>query len=254
MEVNMRLQDQVAIITGSGSGIGKATALLFAREGAHIVVADRDTQRANETAAEIQELGRQALVVTVDVTDNSAIQQMVATTQERFGRIDILVNNAAYSQGDDILTIEEATWDLNLTVVLKSVFLCSKAVLPVMIAQRRGAIVNISSVNGLTAFGEEAYSAGKAGVINLTRNMACKYGQHHVRVNVICPGTIQTPLWQPRLAADPDIFTKLAEMYPLERVGQPEDVAKAILFLASDDASWITGITLNVDGGLTAYR
>lgn len=250
----MRLQDRVAIVTGGGSGIGQAIAYLFASEGAHLVVVDRVAEGAMATVRHIETMGRQSLAVTADVTDNQAIQQMAATVQERFGQIDILVNNAAFSQGDDILTMDEATWDRNLDVVLKSVFLCSKAVLPTMIAQRRGAIINIASVNGLSTFGEEAYSAGKAGVINLTRNMATKYGQHNVRVNVICPGTIQTPLWQPRLVADPQLFEKLADWYPLGRVGQPEDVAQAALYLASDAAAWVTGISLVVDGGLLAAR
>jgi meso-butanediol dehydrogenase/(S,S)-butanediol dehydrogenase/diacetyl reductase len=130
--------------------------------------------------------------------------------------------------------------------------LCSKALLPGMVSRRQGAIVNIASVNGLTGLGEEAYSAAKAGVVNLTKNMALKYGRHGVRVNVICPGTIQTPIWEPILAKDPQVFERLARWYPLGRVGQPADIAKAALFLASDDAAWITGTTLVVDGGLLA--
>lgn len=248
----MRLQDRVAIVTGAGSGIGQAIATLFAREGAKVVVADRATARAEETVQQIEAAGGQGLAVTVDVTDQAAVNQMAALATERFGGVNLLVNNAAISQGDDILTFDEATWDLNLAVVLKSVYLCSKAVLPSMLEQKRGAIVNISSVNGLTGLGEEAYSAAKAGVINLTRNMALKYGQHNVRVNVICPGTIRTPIWQARAAQDPNIFDRLARWYPMGRVGLPEDIAKAALFLASDDAAWITGTTLNVDGGLMA--
>jgi meso-butanediol dehydrogenase / (S,S)-butanediol dehydrogenase / diacetyl reductase len=248
----MRLQDQVAIVTGGGSGIGEAIATRFAHEGAHVVVVDRMAARAEKVAEQIRALGKHALPATVDVTEKHAVDQMTAVALERFGRIDILVNNAAISQGDDILTFDEATWDLNLAVVLKSVYLCSKAALPTMIEQGRGAIVNIASVNGLTGLGEEAYSAAKAGVINLTRNMALKYGQYNVRVNVICPGTIQTPIWQTRLEQDPQILEKLARWYPLGRVGQPEDIAKAALYLASDDATWVTGTTLTVDGGLMA--
>ena len=248
----MRLQDQVAIVTGGGSGIGEAIAMRFAQEGAQLVIADREPLRAGRVAAAIGAAGGHAIALTVDVANGASVQAMAAAALAHYGRVDILVNNAAISQGDDILTIDEATWDLNFAIVLKGVYLCSKAVLPGMLAQRKGAIVNIASVNGLTGLGEEPYSAAKAGVINLTRNMAIKYGQHNVRVNVICPGTIQTPIWAARVAEDPQIFDKLARWYPLGRVGQPEDVAKAALYLASDDAAWVTGTTLNVDGGLMA--
>ncbi len=248
----MRLQDQVAIVTGGGSGIGEAIAIRFAQEGAKLVIADREPLRADRVAAAIGATGRKAIALTVDVANGESVQAMATAALAHYGRVDILVNNAAISQGDDILTIDEATWELNLAIVLKGVYLCSKAVLPGMIAQRKGAIVNIASVNGLTGLGEEPYSAAKAGVINLTRNMAIKYGQHNVRVNVICPGTIQTPIWATRVAEDPQIFDKLARWYPLGRVGQPEDVAKAALYLASDDAAWVTGTTLTVDGGLMA--
>jgi NAD(P)-dependent dehydrogenase (short-subunit alcohol dehydrogenase family) len=166
------------------------------------------------------------------------------------------VNNAALAEGEDLLEFDETVWDLNLDVTLKGVFLCSRAVLPAMIEQKGGAIVNIASVNGLAAFGHPAYSAAKAGVINLTKNMAVSYGGQGIRVNAICPGTIRTPIWQSRVEMDPQIFERLAKWYPLGRVGEPEDVAKAALFLASEDASWITGETLTVDGGLMAgsYR
>ncbi|MGN6360502.1 MAG: SDR family oxidoreductase, partial [Thermomicrobiales bacterium] len=155
-----------------------------------------------------------------------------------------------------IREIDEATWEFNLNVVLKSAFLCAKAVLPGMIARRRGAIVNIASVNGLAALGEEGYSAAKAGMISLTQNMAVKYGQYNVRANCICPGTIRTPIWQARVERDPQIFERLAKWYPLGRVGEPADIANAALFLASGEAAWVTGATLVVDGGLLAgnYR
>ncbi len=248
----MRLANRVALITGGGSGIGQAIALLFAQEGAKVVAVDRYLDRA-EATAEIIRMGEgKALALKADVANQAEVNAMAERALAAFGKVDILVNNAGISLGSDILTIDEATWDLNIAVVLKSVFLCSKAILPNMIANRKGAIINISSVNGLTGIGEEAYSAAKAAIINLTQNMAVRYGRHQVRTNVICPGTIQTPIWSERLEKDPEVFTKLARWYPLGRVGQPQDVARAALFLASDDASWITGATLNVDGGLMA--
>ncbi len=252
----MRLSQTVALVTGGGSGIGRAIAERFAREGAQVVAADRYLDRAEETAARITAAGGAALGVEADVAHRAAVEAMVKRAIDAYGRVDVLVNNAGLSVGDDILTFDEATWDLNLAVVLKSVFLCSKAVLPAMLDRGRGVILNIGSVNGLTAVGEEAYSAAKAGMINLTQNMALKYGERGVRVNCLCPGSIRTPIWGARVAEDPRIFDKLAAWYPLGRVGEPEDVANAALFLVSDEASWITGVALPVDGGLTAgsYR
>ena len=164
----------------------------------------------------------------------------------------MLVNNAGLSKGDDVLEMDSATWDLNLDVVLKGVFLCSKALLPGMIERGRGVILNIGSVNGLTGIGEMAYSAAKAGMVNLTQNLAVRHGPAGVRVNCIAPGSIRTPIWADRVATDPGVFDTLAPWYPLRRVGEPEDIANAALFLASDEASWITGVTLCVDGGLMA--
>ena len=250
----MRLSNTVALITGGGSGIGRATAELFATEGAQVVVGDRNLPAAEATSRQITASGGQALALEVDVAQAAAVATMAEQAVAAFGHVDVLVNNAGFSSGDDILQIDEATWDLNLSVVLKSVFLCSKALLPGMLSRRRGAIVNVSSVNGLTGLGEEAYGAAKAGMINLTQNMAVKYGPSGVRVNCVCPGTVRTPIWEPRLARDPRVFNRLAAWYPLGRVGEPDDVARAILFLASDDAAWITGAVLPVDGGLMAGR
>ena len=248
----MRLANSVAIVTGSGSGIGQAIAELFAREGAHLVIMDQIGERARETTRRITTAGGEAIAIEADVASETEVTAMVAKALDHYRQLDILVNNAAIAGGLDILETDEATWLHDLDVVLKGVFLCCKASLPTMIAQKKGAIVNIGSVNGLAAFGHMAYSAAKAGVINLTKNLAVTYGQHNVRVNAICPGTIRTPIWQERVEADPQIFERLARWYPLGRVGEPEDIAKAALFLASDDAAWITGETLTVDGGLMA--
>ncbi len=252
----MRLPDTVVLVTGGASGIGRAVARLAATEGARVVVADRDRAGAEETVGLMGAAGEVALAVAVDVSDAAAVAAMAARADAVYGQVDVLVNNAGASRGDDILDIDEADWDWNLAVVLKSAFLCSKALLPGMVSRRRGAIVNVASVNGLVGLGEEGYSAAKAGMINLTQNMAIKYGQFGVRANVVCPGTIRTPIWNPRLQRNPAIFDELAAWYPLGRVGEPEDVAKAVVFLASADAAWITGAVLPVDGGLTAgsYR
>jgi NAD(P)-dependent dehydrogenase (short-subunit alcohol dehydrogenase family) len=248
----MGLPNTVALITGGGSGIGRAIAERFAREGAQVVAADLRPERAEETAARIKGAGGEAIALTVDVADGTSVAAMAEAAVARYGRVDVLVNNAGISIGDDILDFDEATWDLNLAVVLKGVYLCSRALLPGMLERRRGVVLNIASVNGMMAVGEAAYSAAKAGMINLTQNMALKYGNRGVRVNCIAPGTVRTPIWGERVARDPHVFDKLAAWYPLGRVGEPDDVANAALFLASDEAAWITGVVLPVDGGLTA--
>jgi meso-butanediol dehydrogenase / (S,S)-butanediol dehydrogenase / diacetyl reductase len=252
----MRLPNTVSFVTGAGSGIGRAIAERFAREGSRVVVAGRTAAPIDETAKRIGAAGGSALAIVCDVADAAAVDAAVRQAVEAFGPIDILVNNAGGSWGDDILTFDEATWDRNFDVVLKSVYRCCRAVLPSMIERRRGAIVNIASVNGMTGIGEEAYGAAKAGMINLTQNMAIKYGRFGVRANVVAPATIRTPIWNARVAQRPTVFEDLAAWYPLGRVGEPDDVANAALFLASDEAAWITGVTLPVDGGLLAgsYR
>ncbi len=248
----MRLANRVAVVTGGGSGIGRAIAQRFAAEGAAVVAADLIPERAEETAKLITEAGGKAIGVEVDVSKEAMVTAMAERGRDAFGTVDILVNNAGLSRGADIRTIDEETWDLNLDVVLKGPFFCSKALLPGMIEQGSGVILNIVSVNGLTGIGEEPYSAAKAGLINLTQNMAVRHGPQGVRVNAIAPGTIITPIWNNTVEKDPGVFDRIAKLYPLGRVGTPEDVAGAALFLASDDAAWITGTTLLVDGGLLA--
>ncbi|MDQ2682324.1 MAG: glucose 1-dehydrogenase [Chloroflexota bacterium] len=248
----MRFTNRIVLITGGGSGIGRQMALDFAAEGASLVIADRYLDSAEGTVALIEEAGGSALATQTDVSQADQVEAMAAAALERYGKVDILVNNAGLSVGDRILDFDEAAWDLNLDVVLKAVYLCSRALLPQMIERGSGVILNISSVNGMMAIGESAYAAAKAGMISLTNNMAIHYGPDGVRVVCIAPGTIRTPIWDERLKREPNAMDHIVPWYPLGRVGTPDDVSKAALFLCSDDASWITGVTLPVDGGLTA--
>ncbi len=238
-----RLDGASVLVTGGGSGIGRAICRRFASDGASVLVADIVRERAEEVAELVGGAAVQA-----DVTVAADVARMVAAVD----RVDVLVNNAGGGDADDVLEIDEAAWDQDIALNLKSAYLCSKAVLPGMIERGGGVIVNIASVNGLAFFANEPYSAAKAGLISLTRSMATRYGRHGVRAVAIAPGTIRTPLWQERVDKEPAIFERLLRWYPLRRVGEPDDVAAAAAFLASDDASWITGEVLRVDGGLLA--
>lgn len=250
----MRLPDTVVLITGAGSGIGRATALRSAAEGARVVVVDRDQDAATRTADEVRSAGGLALPIVADVTGEAAVAAIFSRAITEMGRIDVLVNNVGVSLGTDILDLDLATWERNVSVVLTSAYLCIRATLPGMVARGRGAIVNISSVNGMTGLGEDAYGAAKAGMINLTQNVAVRYGPRGIRANCTAPGTVRTPVWDTRRGQDPEIFERLTRWYPLGRIGDPDDIARAVVFLASDDAAWVTGVVLPVDGGLMAGR
>lgn len=248
----MRLQQKVAIVTGGGAGIGRATARRFAREGAAVVVADKDGAGAEATANMIEAAGSEAVALTVDVSQAREVERLVASTIARFGRLHVLVNNAASSRSRRVTDLSEEDWQFTLENCLSSVYLGAKHAIPHMIEAGGGSIVNISSVNGLiTNPGFSAYSAAKAGVLGLTRSLALDYGPVGIRVNAICPGFIANERSGAALAADPLEGWAMTETQPLGRYGVPDDIASAALFLASDEAGYMTGATMVVDGGLT---
>jgi NAD(P)-dependent dehydrogenase (short-subunit alcohol dehydrogenase family) len=251
----MRFDGKVAIVTGGAKGIGAATVRRLLTEGARVAIADIDEANGRALA---DELGSGAAFIGADVTQETEVSAMFSATLERFGGVDILVNNAAATTGQSLEDADLASWRRDQEVVLQSVYLCTRLGLPRLLLRAPGAsIVNVSSVNGLTAIAQDSYSAAKAGVISLTRTVAVKYGPRGVRCNAVTPGTVRTTIGgspgkdnaqQPERA----YFDRVASLYPLRRIAEPEEVAGAIAFMASDDASFITGANLVVDGGLTA--
>ncbi|MDH7485086.1 MAG: SDR family oxidoreductase [Anaerolineae bacterium] len=252
----MRLAGKVAIITGAGAGIGRSTALLFAREGAKVVVADRDPHMGAETVSLIKAGGGEAIFVQVDVSRAADAERMARTAVETYGKLDILVNNAGiYMQANAVETSEE-DWDRILDVNLKGVFLCSKYCIPEMIRGGGGSIVNVSSEAGIVGIKNQvAYNVSKGGVIALTRSMAVDFAPYHVRVNCVCPGTTETPLVKAAVERAPDPAAArraLEQVRPANRLGRPEEIAAGILYLASDESPYATGSILSIDGGYTA--
>jgi NAD(P)-dependent dehydrogenase (short-subunit alcohol dehydrogenase family) len=240
------------LITGAARGIGAATAGRFAEEGARVLVTDRDGTEAERTATELRGRGFAAQVLACDVADRESVEAAVARAVEAFGSLDVLVNSAAACTPDTPLFedgLDEA-WARDLDVTLTGTYRCCRAALPHLAATGHGAIVNIGSVNALQDFGNHAYSAAKAGLGSLTRTLAGHAAVRAVRVNLVTPGTVRTSAWEGRDAE----LEAIRPLYPLGRVGEPEDIAAAVAFLASRDAAWITGTTLTVDGGLTAVN
>jgi 3-oxoacyl-[acyl-carrier protein] reductase len=244
-----QLDDKVAVITGGAQGIGRAIAELFARRGAHIVIADINQEKAEATAQAIAaSSGRRAIAVKTNVTDGENAQAMIDRTIAEFGRIDILVNNAGTTRDNLIVRMSDAEWDLVLGINLKGAFNCSKAAARPMMKQRAGRIVNISSVSGLAGqAGQTNYSSSKAGLIGFTKALAREVGSRGITVNAVAPGFVPTDLTSDILAKMKDEAIK---MTPLGRLASVEDIAYAVGFLASDEASFITGQVLSVDGGM----
>ena len=253
-----RLEGKVAIVTGAGSsgegvGNGKAASILFAREGAKVLLVDSREDRARETLQIIQEEGGVASTLQGDMTKIEDCEVMAQTAMERYGRVDILDNNVGISQRGTVVEVSEEDWDRVMTVNIKTIMLSSKATIPYMIASGGGgSIINISSIAGLRAHSSTPYSASKAGVIGLTFSMAADHAADNIRANVIAPGLVYTPMVAPRMNDELRQFR--SEAAPLKSEGTGWDVGYAALFLASDEARWITGICLPVDAGLTAVH
>jgi NAD(P)-dependent dehydrogenase (short-subunit alcohol dehydrogenase family) len=247
----MRFADSVMIVTGGASGIGRATAERAAAEGAAVAVLDRNSEAASAVAEALKAAGRKAVGVAADITKEDEVARAVADAAAALGPANILVNNAGAARFDTFDDLDPASWRSELDVNLTGHWLVTRAALPGLL-KRGGAIVNVATVNALTTIAEPAYSAAKAGLIQLTRQLATAYAPRGVRCNVVIPGSIRTPIWDRRLKENPGILDTLVKWYPVGRVGTPEDVAAAILFLASADAGFINGASLVVDGGLTA--
>ncbi len=243
----MRLKEKAAAVTGAGQGIGRAISLTLAREGADVVVSDINLEVARKTVQEIEARGGQAVALKVDVTNLQDAEALTERAVQSFGKLDILVNNAGIYPSAPIIEIREEEWDLVMDINLKGVFLCSQAAVRRMIVQRQGVIVNVASVDAKTrTTGNAHYAASKAGVISFTRTLACEMASYGIRVNAVSPGWIGTET----LRKKADRWRQAVEEIPVGRLGTPEDVAEAVLFLVSDVAGYITGEILDVNGGI----
>jgi 3-oxoacyl-[acyl-carrier protein] reductase len=246
--MGMRLKERIALVTGAARGIGRSIAIRLAKEGADIAIWDVNIQEAQKTCEDIQALGRQAMAFSVDVTNFAKVEEAVNKILDKFTKVDILVNNAGITKDNLLLRMSEADWDAVINVNLKGTFNCTKAVSKSMIKQRLGKIINIASIIGIIGnAGQANYSVSKAGIIALTKTTAKEFASRNINVNAIAPGFIQTEM---TAQLPEDIKQKMLKMIPLGRFGSPEDVASVCIFLASEEASYITGQTIVIDGGM----
>jgi len=248
--MDLGLQGKVALITGAGSqvGFGKAIALTLAKEGCDIVAADIDLEGARKTATEVESLGRRALAVRGDITSGQEVNDMVKLALDNFGKIDILVNNAGVTRDNLFIRMKEEDWDQVMDINLKGVFLCTKAVVRKMIKQKHGRIINLASVVGVVGNpGQANYCASKAGVIGLTKSLAKEIAGKNITVNAIAPGFIETDMTK---VLPENVKESMLEVIPMKKYGKPEDIANLVVFLSSDNANYITGQVIHVDGGM----
>ncbi|MFH1127867.1 MAG: 3-oxoacyl-[acyl-carrier-protein] reductase [Candidatus Omnitrophota bacterium] len=244
----MKFKDKVALITGSAQGIGREIALSFASEGADVVISDINLEKAAQTAKEIEALGRRSLVLELNVTDFVQVEAAINKILDKFTKVDILVNNAGITKDNLMLRMSDGDWDAVINVNLKGTFNCTKAVSKVMIKQRSGKIVNIASIIGIIGnAGQANYSASKAGIIALTKTTAKELASRNINVNAVAPGFIQTDM---TAKLSEEVKQKMLAVIPMNKLGVPQDVANACVFLASEEAGYITGQTIVVDGGM----
>jgi NAD(P)-dependent dehydrogenase (short-subunit alcohol dehydrogenase family) len=242
-------ENKVVIVTGAARGIGRAVAVLFSERGAHVVVNDVLEEAANETVNAIGNLGGSAIAVGADVADALAVDKLLSTTLSTFSRIDILVNNAGVLCSTRLPEISEEEWNLVINSTLKGTFLCSQAVIPHFVREKRGQIINISSSAGksVSTLGGAHYTAAKAGVLGLTRAFAKEMGEYNIRVNAVCPGLVNTDMVHRHVS--PEMLQHFIETFPISRICEANEVAELVLFLASDKANYITGAAIDINGG-----
>jgi NAD(P)-dependent dehydrogenase (short-subunit alcohol dehydrogenase family) len=252
MSDSRRFAGAIALVTGGASGIGRAIAERIAREGADVSILDKNGKSADSVAAQIRQGGQKSIAIEADITDADRVEHAVSQAIDALGPISVLVNNAGGVTGQTFDDTDAGRWRADIELNLNGAYFVARAVVPSMLLRGGGAIVNVATVNGLTTIAEPAYSAAKAGLLQFTRQLAVEYGPKGIRTNAVVPGSIRTPLWDHRVAKTPHLLNVLRRWYPVGRLGEPEDVAAAVLFLASAEAGFINGANLLVDGGLMA--